>query len=147
MVNELKELNLGSVELARSIYVSTMLTPKEDKEYFKLLSEYRDVFVWSYEEMPRLSTKVAVFHLQVKKDVSSKTHPQLRFLPQLIPDVKKKVNKLIDVGFICEVKYQTWISNIIAVRKKNSQLRICADFQDLNVACPKDYFPLPVTNS
>jgi len=31
------------------------------------------------------------------------------------------------------------------VRKKNNQLRICVDFRDLNDACPKDDFPLPVT--
>jgi len=54
------------------------------------------------------------------------------------------VNKLIDAGFIHEVKYPTWIANIIPVRKNNGQLRVCVDFQDLNDACPKDDFPLPV---
>ena len=51
------------------------------------------------------------------------------------------MNKLIEVGFICEVKYPTWIANIVLVRKKNGQM----DFQDLNDACPKDDFPLPIT--
>ncbi|XP_074298270.1 uncharacterized protein LOC141629112 [Silene latifolia] len=32
-----------------------------------------------------------------------------------------------------------------AFRKKNGQLRICVDFRDLNDACPKENFPLPVT--
>jgi len=49
-----------------------------------------------------------------------------------------EVNKLIDAGFIREVKYSTWITNIVPVRKKNSQLRICVDFWDANDACPKD---------
>ena len=31
------------------------------------------------------------------------------------------------------------------VWKKNGQLRICVDFQDLNDACPKDDFSPPVT--
>jgi len=43
-VEELKVLNLGTEEDPCPIYVSTMLTPEEEKEYFKLLSEYRDVF-------------------------------------------------------------------------------------------------------
>jgi hypothetical protein len=30
-------------------------------------------------------------------------------------------------------------------KKKNGQIRICVDFRDLNKACPKDDFPLPVT--
>jgi len=32
----------------------------------------------------------------------------------------------------------------VPVRKKNGQLHICVDFRDLNDACPKDDFPLPV---
>ena len=28
------------------------------------------------------------------------------------------------------------------MKKKNGQIRICVDFQDLNKACPKDEFPL-----
>ena len=31
------------------------------------------------------------------------------------------------------------------VRKKNKQLHIYVDFQDLNDACSEDNFPLPVT--
>jgi len=55
------------------------------------------------------------------------------------------VNKLIDAGFIREVKYPTWIANIVLVRKKNGQLHSCVDFRDLNDACPKHDFPLAVT--
>jgi len=55
------------------------------------------------------------------------------------------VNKLIDAGFIHEVKYPTSIANIVPVRKKNGQLCVCVDFRDLNDACPKDDFSLPVT--
>jgi len=41
--------------------------PKEKKEYFDLLLEYKDVFVWSYKEMPGLDPKVAVHRLSIKK--------------------------------------------------------------------------------
>jgi len=37
-VDKLKELNLGSMQKPRPIYMSVMLTPNEDEEYFKLLS-------------------------------------------------------------------------------------------------------------
>ncbi|XP_070015021.1 uncharacterized protein [Nicotiana sylvestris] len=42
------------------------------------------------------------------------------------------------------VKYPTWVSSIVLVRKKNVQIRVCVDFRDLNNACPKDKFPLPI---
>ena len=49
------------------------------------------------------------------------------------------------MGFIREVQYPKWIANIIPVKKKNGQIRVCVDFCDLNNACPKDDFPLPIT--
>ena len=38
----------------------------------------------------------------------------------------------------------TWIANIILVKKKNGHIRVCVDLRDLNNACPKDDFPLPI---
>jgi len=63
----------------------------------------------------------------------------------LVPRIKKEVNKLIEAGFICEVKYPTWIANIVPISKKNGQLHICVDFWHPNNYCPKDDFLLPVT--
>ena len=55
----------------------------------------------------------------------------------------KLTNSLRQV-FIREVKYPTWISSIVPVRKKNGQIRVCVDFRDPNNPCPKDEFPLPI---
>ena len=41
------------------------------------------------------------------------------------------------------MEHPTWLANIVSIRKKNGQIRICVDFRDLNKACPKDDFPLP----
>ena len=68
-VDELKELNLGTNEDPRPIYVSMLLSPSEEKSYFELLLNYKDVFSWSYKEMLGLDPKVAVHQLMVKHDV------------------------------------------------------------------------------
>jgi len=70
----LKELNLGTEEDPRPIYVCAMLTFEEEEEYFKLLSNYRDVFTWSHKEMPRLDPNVAIPNLSIKKGVSLKSY-------------------------------------------------------------------------
>lgn len=36
-----------------------------------------------------------------------------------------------------------WVSNMVLVRKKNRDILICIDFQNLNKAYQKDNFPLP----
>jgi len=45
---------------------------EEEKEYFDLLLEYKDVFAWSYKEMLGLDLKVAVHRLSIKKGASPK---------------------------------------------------------------------------
>ncbi|KAG9453929.1 hypothetical protein H6P81_006833 [Aristolochia fimbriata] len=70
---------------------------------------------------------------------------QRRFWPELVPEIEKEVSKLIAANFIREVKYPSWIANIVPVKKKNGQIWVCVDFRDLNKACLKDDFPLPIT--
>ncbi|TYK09810.1 ty3-gypsy retrotransposon protein [Cucumis melo var. makuwa] len=108
--------------------------------------ECMDIFAWSYKEMPRLDPKVVVHHLAIKLGYRSIKQVQRRFRLKLIPQIKVEVNKLIEAGIILEVKYPTWIANIVHVKKKkNRQLPICVDFRDLDNACPKDDFPLSIT--
>jgi Reverse transcriptase (RNA-dependent DNA polymerase) len=57
----------------------------------------------------------------------------------------EEIKKLIDAGFIREDETPEWVTSIVPIKKKNGQIRICVDFRDLNEACPKDDFSLPVT--
>ena len=56
---------------------------------------------------------------------------------------KVEVQRLLDAGVIYPVKYPTWLSNVMLVKKKNSKWRMCVYFMSLNKAYPKDDFPLP----
>jgi len=38
------------------------------------------------------------------------------------------------------------VANIVPVPKKNGKIWICIFYRDLNVACPKDEFSLPITD-
>ena len=55
----------------------------------------------------------------------------------------EEVEKLWIAGFIKEVYYPKWLTNVVMVKKSNGKWRMCVDFTDLNNACPKDNFPLP----
>ena len=50
---------------------------------------------------------------------------------------------MLAAGFIKPIQHPLWLSNIVPVKKKNGQIRCCADFRNLNKVCPKDEFPLP----
>ena len=51
-IDELKQVNLGTEQDPRLIFISACLTLEEEKSYLDLLKEYRDVFTWSNKEMP-----------------------------------------------------------------------------------------------
>lgn len=57
--------------------------------------------------------------------------------------MKEEFEKMIRAGFIKEVAYSTWLSNIVMVNKSNGKWRMCVDYTNLNKACPKDAYPLP----
>nr|KYP68887.1 Retrovirus-related Pol polyprotein from transposon 17.6 [Cajanus cajan] len=54
-----------------------------------------------------------------------------------------ETQKLLNVGFIHEVRYTTWLANVVLVKKNSRKGRMCVDYTDLNKVCHKDSYPLP----
>ncbi|XP_057456527.1 uncharacterized protein LOC130747570 [Lotus japonicus] len=57
--------------------------------------------------------------------------------------IQQEVNKLLAADFIREIKYPTWLANLVMVKKANGKWRMCVDYTYLNKACPKYSYPLP----
>ena len=60
--------------------------------------------------------------------------------------ILSEVKKLIDSDFIREEQHPDYVANIVSVTKKKGKIRVCIDFRDLNEACPKYEFVLPITD-
>ena len=58
--------------------------------------------------------------------------------------ITEETKKLLDVRFIREVTHPEWVANVVLVKKANGKYRMCVDYTDLNKACPKDSYPLPI---
>ena len=57
--------------------------------------------------------------------------------------VKAEVEKLLKASFIYPIALIEWVSNPVAIDKKQGTICVCSDFHDLNKACPKDNYPIP----
>ena len=51
--------------------------------------------------------------------------------------IKEKISKQLKAKFLEVVEHPEWLANIIPVPKKDSRVRMCIDFRDLNKVCPK----------
>ena len=134
-------MNDGGEE--RSVKVSKSLPKGERRMLVALLKEYKDVFAWDYEEMPGLDAMVVTDKLNVDPKARPVKQPPRKYRLDVEEKIKAEMKKLLKVGFIKEIICLEWLANIVLVKKKGGQIRICVDFRDLNRACPKDEFPLP----
>ena len=50
------------------------------------------------------------------------------------------------MNFIREVYYLDWLANVVMVKKVSRKWRTCVDFTNLNKACPKDSYLLPLVD-
>ena len=63
--------------------------------------------------------------------------------PKLEPLIQSEVNKLLDAKIIFKVRHSEWVSNVLPVRKKSGEIRLCVDFRNLNHASDKDNYLVP----
>ncbi|XP_039022787.1 uncharacterized protein LOC120155295 [Hibiscus syriacus] len=140
---EVETVNLGTDEEIKEVKIGTTLTVQIKQELINLLQEFKDIFAWSYQDMPGLSTDIVIHKLPINPEYKPVQQKLRRMRPEMLLQIKEEVMKQINAGFLQASKYPEWVANIVPVPKKNGKVRMCVDYRDLNKASPKDSFPLP----
>jgi hypothetical protein len=66
-----------------------------------------------------------------------------RINPQLLPLIEKEVRKFFDAKIIVSLIFSKWVANLVPVKKKSGEIRLCVDFHNLNKVSLKENYPLP----
>ncbi|XP_072084361.1 uncharacterized protein [Arachis hypogaea] len=108
-----------------------------------------DLVGFSGERVPIRGTIMSSQSMEIIRKLSTVTTSQKK---RKLGKEKRKASleetqKLISADFIKEIRFTTWLANMVMVRKQNGKWRMCVDFTDLNKACPKDSYPLPSIDS
>jgi hypothetical protein len=56
---------------------------------------------------------------------------------------KRGKETLFEAKIIVSLWFSKWVANLVPVRKKSGEIRLCVDFQNLNKVSLKDHYPLP----
>jgi len=108
-----------------------------------LMREYVDVFAWDYNDLKAYDTSIIQHTIPIRKNVKPFKKKLRRINPKLLPMIEKEVKKLFDVKIIVSLRFSKWVANLVPVRKKNGEIRLCIDFRNLNRVSLKDNYPLP----
>ncbi|XP_017617654.1 uncharacterized protein LOC108462186 [Gossypium arboreum] len=113
------------------------------QDLIKLLREFKDVFAWTYQDIPGLNPNITVHRVPTKKECKPVQQKLRRMRPGMAVNVREEVKKQFDAGFLQAVNYSEWVANVVPAPKKDGKVRMYVDYRDLNKASPNDNFPLP----
>ena len=136
-------MNLGIGGEKKEVKVDTCMSENVRDDLVILLRDYQDIFTWSYQDMPGLSSKIVQHKLPLNPECSLVKQKLRTMKPEMSLKIKKEVKKQFDAGFLAIARYPEWVANIVSVPKKDGKVWMCVDYRDLNRASPKDNFPLP----
>jgi len=137
------ECNIGTQEETKFVKLSRNLTQEQRAEYTELLREFVDVFAWTYEDLKTYDTSVIEPKIPLKEEAKPFRKKIRKINPMLLPVMEKEVKKLLDAQIIVPLRYSEWVANLVPVRKKSGEIRLCVDFRNLNMSSKKDNYPLP----
>ncbi|GKE05933.1 hypothetical protein Tco_1397951, partial [Tanacetum coccineum] len=116
-----------------------------------LLKRYIDVFALTSAHItgvPRvLMIRGETFNIKHRINVFNHAEPLKQKKRSLAPErneaIHSQIEELTEAGILREVKYQTWVSNPMVVRKDNGKWKLRVDFTNINKACIREPYPLP----
>ena len=110
------------------INIGKCCTPKEREAAKKLFEEYRDFFAWSYEDLKSYRGGEVKHQIPLKLDVVPFRQKQKNYNPKVGDAIFQEVDKMLKARIIYPIHHSTWIANIVPIKKKNGEIRICVDF-------------------
>jgi hypothetical protein len=81
--------------------------------------------------------------IPIKEDHKPFKKKLRRINPLLFPLIEKEIKKLFEAKIIVSLRFSKWVENLILVRKKSREIRLCVDFQSLHRVSLKENYLLP----
>ena len=110
-------------------YFGAECSHAEILEYTELFNEFRDIFSWSYDEMPGIDPQIVEHEIKTYPNAKPVRQRLRAVNPRKEPTINAEIEKLLKASFIYPVPLTEWVSNTIPVDKKQEAICICTDFR------------------
>ncbi|XP_012837505.1 PREDICTED: uncharacterized protein LOC105958047 [Erythranthe guttata] len=142
-MEELMVIQLCEKDASRTTRIGGGLDADMSRQLVEFLRQNQDVFAFTPPDLGSIDEQLVVHRLNVKQNAKPVKQKRRHFGAEKDKIIQEEVRKLLAAGQIREIRFPTWLSNAVLVKKGEGKWRMCIDFRDLNKACPKDYYPLP----
>ncbi|XP_072058129.1 uncharacterized protein [Arachis hypogaea] len=96
--------------------------PHELKEpLVEMIRVNGDVFAWTPADMLGIDPQVMSHHLAVKPGTRPVAQRRRKMSQKRAEEVARQTTSLLEVGFIRELDYLTWLSNVVLVKKQSGK--------------------------
>jgi len=119
---------LGEEDEEKEVKIGTNMIEQTREKLRTLLKEFKDVFAWSYQDMPGLDSDIVQHRLPLKPECPPIKQKLRRMKPIVSFNIKEEVEKQFNAGFLTVAKYPQWVANVVPVPKKNGKVRMCVDY-------------------
>nr|GEW09968.1 RNA-directed DNA polymerase, eukaryota [Tanacetum cinerariifolium] len=120
------------------------------KEVKEKKEKTTDVFAWTSAHITGVPRVLMIggetFNTEHWTNVFNHVEPikQKRSIaPERNEAIHSQVEELIEARILREVKYQTWVSNPMVMKKDNEKWKLRIDFTNINKTCIREPHPLP----
>jgi len=106
------------------------------------MREFSNVFS-SYEDLREYDTSIIQHIIHVKEGENTFKKKLIRINLMLLPLREKEVKRPFDAKIIVSLRFSKWIANLVPIKKKSGEIRLCVDFRNLNEVSLKGNYPPP----
>ncbi|KAK8942837.1 hypothetical protein KSP39_PZI008806 [Platanthera zijinensis] len=100
----------GRVERIR---ISGGLTPEAQGRMLECVQKNVDIFAWSAAEMPGIDSNIACHRLNLDPEAPPIRQKKRPVADKLAEPIREEVAKLLKAGFVSEIQYPGWVSNVV----------------------------------
>ncbi|XP_072061995.1 uncharacterized protein [Arachis hypogaea] len=113
-MDNLQQVTLTSDD-KQCTYVGEALEGADRAKLIHILRQNADLFAWTPDDMPGINPEVICHKLAIEKTVRPVAQKKRNLGEEKKQAALEETQKLLNVGFIREIRFTTWLSNVVMI--------------------------------
>ncbi|XP_057720739.1 uncharacterized protein LOC130935159 [Arachis stenosperma] len=134
---DLEKLRIGD-DVEKFTFVNKNLPHELKEPLIEMIRANKDLFAWTPADMPGIDPKIISHHLAVKAEARPVAQRRRKMSAERAEEVARQTASLLEAGFIREVDYTTWLSNVVLRGVEANPEKCQAILQMKSPGCIKD---------